>query len=118
MTDTYISDEMVGALANALEPYSHSLQLVRLVDGVSTYRAEVGDEAKEFELTDDAYEWIGEKKRELQARDVFRAIAPMLIREGMEKAAEIAEEYAYGPARAGDIAAQVADAIRTAKEEV
>lgn len=66
----------VEAVALAMEnaEFGYSMELVRLVDNVSTYRLALSDgETLEFDNTDDCYEHIRHKKRLTQARAAIDA---------------------------------------------
>lgn len=71
------SDAEVQAVADALKgaELEFRMELIRLVDGVSTYRLSMeGHEAREFESTDECYAAIAAAKAELQARAVIAAL--------------------------------------------
>jgi uncharacterized protein YihD (DUF1040 family) len=69
---------MLEKAARALEAaaFGYNMNLVRLVDGVSTYelRYSDSDEVYTFNGTDEAYEHVAERKRMTQARAVLAAI--------------------------------------------
>ena len=54
----------------------HSIRLVRLVDGISTYTCRIGSEPKvrEFSSYDDASAYVAARKRWLQAVAVISAL--------------------------------------------
>lgn len=73
------SEAIVEAVADALEKaeFGFSMELTRLVDGVSTYTLTYSDDAPplEFEYTDDAYDHIAKRRRQTQARAAIAAMA-------------------------------------------
>lgn len=85
---------MLERAARALESvaFGYNINLVRLVDGVSTYelRYSDSDEVYTFNDTDDAYEHVAERKRMTQARAVLAA-----IREPDDATASRAIDIAY-----------------------
>jgi len=69
----------VAAIAMENAEVGFSINLIRLVDGVSTYRLEYSDgETLEFGSTDEVYQHVAEKKRVSQATAALRAALPML----------------------------------------
>lgn len=71
------TDDMVEAAAKAMDDaeFGFSLNLTRLVDGVSTYTLTYSDGSPtlEFEDTDEAYEHVAQRKRLIQARAALAA---------------------------------------------
>ncbi|RWB50676.1 hypothetical protein [Mesorhizobium sp.] len=81
---TAIAD-MVEVVADALEKaeIGYSMNLIRLVDGVSTYRLRYDDgETLEFGSPDEVYEHVAQKKRLTQAT---AAIAAVLSQQSLAK---------------------------------
>lgn len=86
--------EMIERVATAMEEaaFGYSMNLVRLVDGVSTYRLKYSDgELLEFGSTDEVYEHVAEKKRRTQARAAIEA-----MREPTEEMGRIVREKIGG----------------------
>ena len=50
------------------------MRLIKLIDGVSTYEARVGECVREFDNTDDLYEWVAETKNENKLRLLIDAL--------------------------------------------
>ncbi|WP_421580834.1 hypothetical protein [Shinella sp. M31] len=68
---------MIDKITTALEEAAlgYSMNLIRLVDGVSTYRLAYSDgEVLEFDNTDDLYLHVAAKKRRVQAHAVIEAL--------------------------------------------
>ncbi|RWQ35485.1 MAG: hypothetical protein EOS20_18425 [Mesorhizobium sp.] len=77
--------DMVERVADALETaeLGYSMELIRLVDGESTYRLKYSDgETLEFSSSDEVYEHVAQRKRLSQAT---AAIAAMLSQQVLAK---------------------------------
>ena len=79
-----VTPEMVEVVAEAMHDaeFGYDLNLIRLVDGVSTYRLTYSDGTPpiEFDDMDEAYAHIAAKKRSAQARaaiSAFLAASPL-----------------------------------------
>ena len=79
-----VTPEMVEVVADALSDaeFGYDLNLIRLVDGVSTYRLAYSDGTPpiEFDDMDEAYAHIAAKKRSAHARaaiSAFLAASPL-----------------------------------------
>lgn len=78
-----VVDIVADALGRAEIGYSY--ELVRLVDGIRTYRVKIGDISKEFsdddpedncfDASERAYAFIGAYRRRQQAREIIAALA-------------------------------------------
>lgn len=72
-----MSETMIERVAKAMEAASlgYSMNLTRLVEGVSTYRLTYSDgEVLEFDGTDELYMHVAEKKRRTQARAAIEVL--------------------------------------------
>jgi hypothetical protein len=64
---------LLERVAEALEgtAFNFSIELTRLVDGVSTYTLTTSDGSREFPSHQDAYDCVSQQKRQRQARAVL-----------------------------------------------
>lgn len=70
-------ESMIERVARAMEDasFGYSMNLIRLVDGVSTYHLKYSDgESLEFDGTDELYMHVAEKKRHTLARAAIEAM--------------------------------------------
>lgn len=84
----------VEAVARAIDDseVGYSMQLVRLVDGVHTYRLTYSDgEVLEFSDTESVYDHVRSKKMKVSAKAAIRALAENVTDEMVDKA-ELAAE--------------------------
>lgn len=88
-------DDLVWLLSKDAQPFGYSIELTRLIDGVSEYTYRDDEGSRVFPSHDEAYQHVRDKKNRLRREGVSQALAAAEARgriAGMEQAARLCED--------------------------